>query len=123
MLRLLYLCIVCCLLAFSACRNQTAQPVSPEMATYETFFATHADSISLAPRWLRDEARQRMETTEDSLVRYCYLGMTLKTYLMTAQYDSAWILIRQIEDFVSRQSSSPQRADLYSDCLNMAGNI
>lgn len=49
--------------------------------------------------------------------------MTLKTYLITSQLDSAQIVIQQIHDFIERQHSSSQMADLESECFNMKGNI
>lgn len=111
------------LLYFSACQRHPIPVTSPEMEAYERFFAKNIDSVALAPRWLRTQAQDRMYKTEDSLVRHFYLGMTLKTYLITAQYDSAWIVIRQIDRFIQSQPMSPHIADLYSDCLNMAGNL
>lgn len=45
---------------------------------------------------------------KDSLVKYNYLAMTLKTYLITSQLDSAQIVIQQIHDFIERQHSSSQ---------------
>lgn len=64
-----------------------------------------------------------MEEAKDSLVKYNYLAMTLKTYLITSQLDSAQIVIQQIHDFIERQHSSSQMADLESECFNMKGNI
>ena len=118
-------CIACCLFLFlfTGCRHHSAQTVSPELAAFESFFTEHFDSIALAPRQLRAKAQARMAEAKDSLVRTFYLDMTLKTYLITAQYDSAWIAIRQIEDFIRKRPMSPLIADLYSDCLNMAGNL
>lgn len=57
------------------------------------------------------------------MVKYNYLAMTLKTYLITSQLDSAQIVIQQIHDFIERQHSSSQMADLESECFNMKGNI
>ena len=120
-----YASIACCLflIFFAACRHHSAQTVSPEMAAYESFFAEHFDSIALVPRQLRAKAQTRMAEVKDSLVRNFYLGMTLKTYLITAQYDSAWSVIRQIENFIRTRPVSPLLSDLHSDCLNMAGNL
>ena len=75
------------------------------------------------PRKVRLKAIQKMEEAKDSLVKYNYLAMTLKTYLITSQLDSAQIVIQQIHDFIERQHSSSQMADLESECFNMKGNI
>ena len=111
------------LLCVSSCRRHPSPAVSSEMVVYERFFAENIDSVALAPRSLRGKAQARMDGVKDSLVRHLYLGMTLKTYLITAQYDSAWMVIRQIGRFIQSRPMSPRLADLYSDCLNMAGNL
>ncbi len=111
------------LLCASSCRHQPVPSTSPEMETYERFFAENIDSVALAPRPLRAKIQERITLTQDSLVRYLYLSMTLKTYLITAQYDSAWAVIRHIGRFIQSQSPSARLADLRSDCLNMAGNL
>ncbi len=72
---------------------------------------------------MRAEALRRMNEAEDSLVKYNYLSLTLKTYLMTSQIDSAWLVLHHIQHFAARQPFSPQVADLQSECLNMAGNL
>ena len=94
-----------------------------EQDAFQAFFANHSDSISVAPRWMRAEALRRMNEAEDSLVKYNYLSLTLKTYLMTSQIDSAWLVLHHIQHFAARQPFSPQVADLQSECLNMAGNL
>lgn len=94
-----------------------------EQDAFQAFFASHSDSISVAPRWMRAEALRRMNEAEDSLVKYNYLSLTLKTYLMTSQIDSAWLVLHHIQHFAARQPFSPQVADLQSECLNMAGNL
>lgn len=79
--------------------------------------------MAIVPRKVRLKAFQKMEEAKDSLVKYNYLAMTLKTYLITSQFDSAQIVIQQIHDFIERQHSSSQMADLESECFNMKGNI
>lgn len=79
--------------------------------------------MAIVPRKVRLKAFQKMEEAKDSLVKYNYLAMTLKTYLITSQLDSAQIVIQQIHDFIERQHSSSQMADLESECFNMKGNI
>lgn len=103
-------------------REASSRP-SDEWDTLEAFFSTHADSISTAPRWMRHEAFRRMEAAEDSLVKYNYLSLTLKTFLMTSQLDSARWGIRRIEEFTAGQPASLRVYDLRSECLNMQGNI
>lgn len=94
-----------------------------EMQAFESFFAANRDSVSIAPRMVRTRALQRMRVVKDSLVRYNYLAVALKTCLITSDIDSAWLMIRQIEEFTRKQPFSPQLADLQSECLNMKGNI
>lgn len=64
--------------------------------------------MAIVPRKVRLKAFQKMEEAKDSLVKYNYLAMTLKTYLITSQLDSAQIVIQQIHDFIERQHSSSQ---------------
>lgn len=66
-------------------------------------FSTHSDSVVMAPRWMKAQALQRMERTKDSMVRYNYLAVALKTCLATSDFDSAQLLLRQVEAFVGRQ--------------------
>ena len=94
-----------------------------EMQAFEAFFGANGDSVSIAPRRVRTQALQRMREAKDSLVRYNYLAVALKTCLSTSDIDSARLLIRQIEDFTERQPLSPKLADLQSECFNMKGNI
>ena len=94
-----------------------------EMQAYEAFFDAHYDSITIAPRLVRTKAISRMRQCRDSLVGYNYLALALKTCLATSDMDSARLLIRQIESFARRQPSSARLADLYSECLNMKGNV
>lgn len=109
--------------AFFSCTQGNGRHGQSELDAFEQFFALHADSISTAPRWMRNEALRRMDEAGDSLVKYNYLSLTMKTYMMTSQMDSAWIVVRQIEDFVAHQPFSPALADLKSECLNMKGNL
>ena len=92
-------------------------------APYADFSHINGDSVAIVPRKVRLKAFQKMEEAKDSLVKYNYLAMTLKTYLITSQLDSAQIVIQQIHDFIERQHSSSQMADLESECFNMKGNI
>jgi len=93
------------------------------MRAFEDFSHINGDSVAIVPRKVRLKAFQKMEEAKDSLVKYNYLAMTLKTYLITSQLDSAQIVIQQIHDFIERQHSSSQMADLESECFNMKGNI
>ena len=110
-------------MALVACTPRGSDTEDIELQAFETFSRMHGDSVAIAPRRVRAKAFQRMEEAQDSLVKYSYLSMTLKTYLITSQLDSARIVIRQIEDFVQKQPYSPQIADLSSECFNMRGNI
>lgn len=104
-------------------KHPAASATSPEMEAYERFLAENVDSIALMPRSLRTKVQMQIDKTTNSLVRHLYLAMTLKTYLITAQYDSARIVIQQLERFIQEQPPSPRIADMYSDCLNMRGNL
>ena len=106
-----------------ACAEGSERRELSELEAFESFFAVHCDSISAAPRWMRAEALKRMDEVDDSLVKYNYLSLTLKTYLMTSQIDSAWLVLRRIQRFAERQPFSRQVADLQSECLNMEGNL
>ena len=97
--------------------------VYTEMRAFEDFSRINGDSVAIVPRKVRLKALQKMEEAKDSLVKYNYLAMTLKTYLITSQLDSAQIVIQQIHAFIERQHSSSQMADLESECFNMKGNI
>lgn len=106
-----------------ACTPRGGAMKQDEMQAFETFFRANSDSVAIAPRKVRAEAFRRMAEVEDSVVKYSYLGVTLKTFLITSQVDSARIVIRQIEDYINTQPESPQLSDLESECLNMKGNI
>lgn len=118
-----YFCWLLVAIGFLSCTQQDRGNSQSELEAFEQFFARHADSISTAPRWMRSEALKRMEEAHDSLVKYDYLSLTLKTYLMTSQMDSAWLVARKIDDFVAHRPFSPALADLKSECLNMKGNL
>lgn len=106
-----------------ACAPGDKEDVYTEMRAFEDFSKINGDSVAIVPRKVRLKAFQKMEEAKDSLVKYNYLAMTLKTYLITSQLDSAQIVIQQIHDFIERQHSSSQMADLESECFNMKGNI
>lgn len=106
-----------------ACAPGDKEDVYTEMRVFEDFSHINGDSVAIVPRKVRLKAFQKMEEAKDSLVKYNYLAMTLKTYLITSQLDSAQIVIQQIHDFIERQHSSSQMADLESECFNMKGNI
>ena len=106
-----------------ACAPGDKEDVYTEMRAFEDFSHINGDSVAIVPRKVRLKAFQKMEEAKDSLVKYNYLAMTLKTYLITSQLDSAQIVIQQIHDFIERRHSSSQMADLESECFNMKGNI
>ena len=106
-----------------ACAPGDKEDVYTEMRAFEDFSRINGDSVAIVPRKVRLKALQKMEEAKDSLVKYNYLAMTLKTYLITSQLDSAQIVIQQIHAFIERQHSSSQMADLESECFNMKGNI
>ena len=106
-----------------ACAPGDKEDVYTEMRAFEDFSRINGDSVAIVPRKVRLKALQKMEEAKDSSVKYNYLAMTLKTYLITSQLDSAQIVIQQIHDFIERQHSSSQMADLESECFNMKGNI
>lgn len=106
-----------------ACAPGDKEDVYTEMRAFEDFSHINGDSVAIVPRKVRLKAFQKMEEAKDSLVKYNYLAMTLKTYLITSQLDSAQIVIQQIHDFIERQHSSSQMADLEFECFNMKGNI
>lgn len=106
-----------------ACAPGDKEDVYTEMRAFEDFSHINGDSVAIVPRKVRLKAFQKMEEAKDSLVKYNYLAMTLKTYLITSQLDSAQIVIQQIHDFIERHHSSSQMADLESECFNMKGNI
>ena len=106
-----------------ACTCKGGGDMISEMREFDSFFSTHVDSVATAPRRMRTQVLQRMKAAKDSLVRYNYLSVALKTCLATSDIDSAQLLIREIEDFTGRQPFSHRLADLQSECLNMKGNI
>ena len=111
------------LVFLGACAPGDEEDVYTEMRAFEDFSRINGDSVAIVPRKVRLKALQKMEEAKDSLVKYNYLAMTLKTYLITSQLDSAQIVIQQIHAFIERQHSSSQMADLESECFNMKGNI
>lgn len=111
------------LVFLGACAPGDKEDVYTEMRAFEDFSRINGDSVAIVPRKVRLKALQKMEEAKDSLVKYNYLAMTLKTYLITSQLDSAQIVIQQIHAFIERQHSSSQMADLESECFNMKGNI
>lgn len=121
--RLYHIVLLLCLLALTACASREKEEQPPELRTFERFSALNGDSVSTHPYEVRAKAVRGMQASHDSLTWYNYLAMALKTYLVTSEMDSARLVVRQIEDFISRQPSSPQLADLASDCSNSKGNI
>lgn len=111
------------LVFLGTCAPGDKEDVYTEMRAFEDFSRINGDSVAIVPRKVRLKALQKMEEAKDSLVKYNYLAMTLKTYLITSQLDSAQIVIQQIHAFIERQHSSSQMADLESECFNMKGNI
>lgn len=121
--RLYHIVLLLCLLALAACASREKEEQPSELRTFERFSALNGDSVSTHPYEVRAKAVRGMQASHDSLTWYNYLAMALKTYLVTSEMDSARLVVRQIEDFISRQPSSPQLADLASDCSNSKGNI
>ena len=121
--RLYHIVLLLCLLVLAACASREKEEQPSELRTFERFSALNGDSVSTHPYEVRAKAVQGMQASHDSLTWYNYLAMALKTYLVTSERDSARLVVRQIEDFISRQPSSPQLADLASDCSNSKGNI
>lgn len=121
--RLYHIVLLLCLLALTACASREKEEQPSELRTFERFSALNGDSVSTHPYEVRAKAVRGMQASHDSLTWYNYLSMALKTYLVTSEMDSARLVVRQIEDFISRQPSSPQLADLASDCSNSKGNI
>lgn len=121
--RLYHIVLLLCLLALTACASREKEEQPSELRAFERFSALNGDSVSTHPSEVRAKAVRGMQASHDSLTWYNYLAMALKTYLVTSEMDSARLVVRQIEDFISRQPSSPQLADLASDCSNSKGNI
>ena len=120
---LYHIILLLCLLALAACASGEKEGRPSELRTFERFSALNGDSVSTHPYEVRAKAVRGMQASHDSLTWYNYLSMALKTYLVTSEMDSARLVVRQIEAFISRQPSSPQLADLASDCSNSKGNI
>ena len=121
--RLYHIVLQLCLLALTACASREKEEQPSELRTFGRFSALNGDSVSTHPYEVRAKAVRGMQASHNSLTWYNYLAMALKTYLVTSEMDSARLVVRQIEDFISRQPSSPQLADLASDCANSKGNI
>lgn len=122
--RILILIFLCLAVALpGACTYKGGSGRVFEMQEFDSFFSTHSDSVVMAPRWMKAQALQRMERTKDSMVRYNYLAVALKTCLATSDFDSAQLLLRQVEAFVGRQPFSHRLADLQSECFNIKGNV
>lgn len=117
-----YLCLMT-IITLYACVSQGKREKVSEMQVFNTFYRANGDSIAIVPRKVRTQAFQKVTEVKDSLVKYRYLSMTLKTYLITSELDSARIIIRQIESFIDKQPVSQRDADLTSECFNMKGNI
>lgn len=121
--RLLYIVSLIGLLALAACGPRQEKESPTEMRKFERFSALNADSVSTHPYEVRAKAVQGMHASHDSLTWYNYLSVVLKTYLVTSELDSARLVVRQIEDFIRRQPSSPELWNLAGDCANSKGNI
>lgn len=77
------------LVFLGACAPGDKEDVYTEMRAFEDFFRINGDSVAIVPRKVRLKALQKMEEAKDSLVKYNYLAMTLKTYLtLRYQQDS-----------------------------------
>lgn len=90
---------------------------------YDSFYRSVTDSLTTHPQQIRALAKQKMEVSTDSLEWYYYSAIVLKTYMFASDVDSARYLIRRIEDFCTREQTSPYLADLRSEYLNTKGNI
>lgn len=122
--RILFLILLCLAVVLpGACTYKGGSGRVSEMQEFDSFFSTHSDSVVMAPRWMKAQALQRMERTKDSMVRYNYLAVALKTCLATSDFDSAQLLLRQVEAFAGRQPFSHRLADLQSECFNIKGNV
>ena len=120
--RILFLILLCLAVVLpGACTYKGGSGRVSEMQEFDSFFSTHSDSVVMAPRWMKAQALQRMERTKDSMVRYNYLAVALKTCLATSDFDSAQLLLRQVEAFAGRQPFSHRLADLQSECFNIKG--
>lgn len=90
---------------------------------YDSFYRSVTDSLTTHPQQIRALAKQKMEVSTDSLEWYYYSAIVLKTYMFASDVDSARYLIKRIEDFCTREQTSPYLADLRSEYLNTKGNI
>lgn len=86
--RILILIFLCLAVALpGACTYKGGSGRVSEMQEFDSFFSTHSDSVVMAPRWMKAQALQRMERTKDSMVRYNYLAVALKTCLAISGFD------------------------------------
>ena len=118
-----YICLVIGLMVLGACVPEDIETICTEMKAFERFSRINGDSLAIVPRKIRTEALRRMEQAKDSLAKYNYLAMVMKTYLVTTQLDSAQMMIRRLSSFIEGQEEVPGMADLESECFNMKGNV
>lgn len=118
-----YICLVIGFMVLGACVPEDIETICTEMKAFERFSRINGDSLAIVPRKIRTEALRRMEQAKDSLAKYNYLAMVMKTYLVTTQLDSAQIMIRRLSSFIEGQEEVPGMADLESECFNMKGNV
>ena len=111
------------LLLFLAVSCKQSEQHSSWEKKYDSFYRSVTDSLTTHPQQIRALAKQKMEMSTDSLEWYYYSAIVLKTYMFTSDVDSARYLIKRIEDFCTREQSSPYLADLRSEYLNTKGNI
>ena len=118
-----YICLVIGFMVLGACVPEDIETICTEMKAFERFSRINGDSLAIVPRKIRTEALRRMEQAKDSLAKYNYLAMVMKTYLVTTQLDSAQMMIRRLSSFIEGQEEVPGMADLESECFNMKGNV
>lgn len=111
------------LLLFLAVSCKQSEQHSSWKKEYDSFYRSVTDSLTTHPQQIRALAKQKMEVSTDSLEWYYYSAIVLKTYMFTSDVDSARYLIKRIEDFCTREQTSPYLADLRSEYLNTKGNI
>lgn len=111
------------LLLIVGCAPQSKKVERSEVQAFEAFFANSGDTMFFMPRQFRGEVLQWMRQVTDSLARFNYLVLASKTCMISSDLDSAWLLLRQTDDFMLRQPFSPALADLQSECFNMKGNL
>ena len=102
---------------------RSSERVSSEYQAFLQFIRRHGDTLSAAPAWMRGEMYRRMESTQDSLLYYSCQAVVQKTWMITSDFDSIWPMNRLLEGFIATSPSSPQLADLASDCYNIRGNL